>query len=287
MVVDTMRAALALGYHQAQPMRLATAVMPAANGLIPRVDGVIPRIGSSITTEGITVVNYFESQGIATTAAAEAIARSRNKWRSLEIMQAAALPVPRTTLVGNQEELESAIDAVGGYPFLVKLNQGTHGRGVWLVSNLATAVAIFHILQRRSHLMLVQEFIHEADGKDLRLIIVGDRCVAAMERRAPAGEFRANLHRGGKAVALTPGRELLDIAIQAAHSHGLGVAGVDILQSTRGPLLLEVNSSPGLEGIEGATGQDVATSIIQYLERKVGYMHRSGYRKRRRKRKRT
>lgn len=236
---------------------------------LPQIEAIIPRIGASTTAEGVEVVRFFESKGVPTTAGSEAIASSRSKSRSFEIMRAAGLPLPRTMSVTNRAQLQEAIKLIGGFPLLIKLNESTHGRGVWLVPNRATAEAVQDILRERGLTMLVQEFIAESDGADIRLIIVGDRCVAAMRRRAPAGEFRSNLHRGGSAVPLKPPDGYVDLAVRAARAHQLDVAGVDIIEAERGPLLLELNSSPGLEGIEGATGVDVAGEIVRFLEHRV------------------
>jgi len=234
----------------------------------PRVDAIIPRIGASITSYGVAVVQHYESRGVLTSASSRAIENSRDKLQSVKLMQAAGLPLPRTVLISRLPELLPAVEAVGGYPVVIKITRGTQGRGVILAENKATARAVLAVFFRHGQRpVLLQEFIEEADGRDVRLLIVGDRCVAAMERAAALGEFRANLHRGGVAAAYKPDAHVERLALRAAALHELGVAGVDLIQSQRGPLLLEVNSSPGLEGIERASGVDIAADIMRFLEK--------------------
>jgi ribosomal protein S6--L-glutamate ligase len=262
-VLDTMQVARLMGIAYRRP----------SNGRprrIPKVDGIIPRIGASITRYGVAVVRDFEARGAVTTASAEAIAHSRNKLQSLQLMVEAEFPVPRTELVSHPDQLGAAIDMVGGPPVVLKILKGTQGRGVILAPNLKIAQAVVILLLRHGQQqLLVQEFIEEAEGKDLRLLVVGRRCVAAMERIAPEDDFRANLHRGATATAVQPDEESARLAVQAAGLHGIGVAGVDIIPSERGPLLLEVNSSPGLEGIERTTRVDVAGRIVHFLEQEA------------------
>jgi len=261
-VIDTLHVARQMG------------LLPRASGSraprrLPKVDAIIPRIGASITPQGVAVVRTFEVHGILTTASSEAIAQSRNKLESWQLMESADLPHPRTALVTDPDELHAAIRQVSGPPAVLKILRGTQGRGVILAEDVNIARTVLSILFRHGQdKVLVQEFIAEAGGKDRRLLIVGGRCVAAMERIAPKNDFRANLHRGGTSRAITPDDETEALAVRAAAVHGLGVAGVDIIPSKRGPLLLEANSSPGLEGIESVTRVDVAREIVQYLERK-------------------
>lgn len=236
---------------------------------LPHVHAIIPRIGSSITPYGLAVVRQFEAQGVLTTATAIAIARSRNKLSSFQVMQTAGLPMPHTEVVNTAEDLEPAVEAAGGLPVIVKLVRGTQGRGVFLVSEFRVLEAIFKLLKRVRQEMLIQEYIHEAGGSDIRIIVVDDRCVAAMQRTAAEGEFRSNLHRGGSAKPLLLNQEMKEFAVRAAQAHGLSVAGIDILLSRRGPLFIEANSSPGLEGIERTTRADIAGEIIRYLEREA------------------
>lgn len=276
-IIDTMTVAVEMGL--AANGNQIKVVLPNKQGLyrrgtishnvqyVPSVDAIIPRIGTSITEYGLAVVRQFERQQIITTAPSEAIAQSRDKLRSMQLMVHHGLPVPKTAVIAQPASLFSAIESVGGTPVIIKLIQGTQGRGVILARNLATAAAVMHKIQSAKRQALIQEFIAESAGRDWRLIVVGDQCVAAMERQAVTeGEFRSNLHLGGTAVPITPDEETVKLAVAAAKTHGLPVAGVDILSSKRGPLLLEINSSPGLEGIEKVTGKDVAGSIIAYLE---------------------
>jgi ribosomal protein S6--L-glutamate ligase len=234
---------------------------------LPYVDAVIPRIGASVTQYGVAVVRRYEGRGTLTTASAAAILQSRDKLQSLQLMRGAGLPLPLTAVVSDADEVAEAVRAVGGPPVVIKVLKGTQGRGVILAENLPTVRAVVNVFFRhRQRPILIQEFIAEAEGQDVRILVVGNRCVAAMRRTAAAGEFRANLHRGGQAVALAPDREMRTLALDAAALHQLGVAGVDIILSQRGPLLLEVNSSPGLEGIEEASQVDIAAEIIRFLE---------------------
>ena len=208
------------------------------------------------------------------TASSDAIARSRDKLQSLQLMVKDGLPIPRTAIIAQPDALYAAVEAIGGLPAVVKLIRGTQGRGVFLAHQLSTIATLLQRVGELNRQAILQEFIAESRGQDMRLIIVGDRCVAAMERRAAPGDFRANLHRGGSATALEPDKSTVALAVAAARAHGLGVAGVDLLSSKRGPLLLEVNSSPGLEGIESATGADVAGAIIDYVEKMAAVKRR-------------
>ncbi len=239
---------------------------PGHLGPWPPLDAVIPRIGTSVTFYGLAVVRQFEAAGVFSAVSADAIARSRDKLHSLQVMAQAGLPIPRTAVVARPEALLAAVDAVGGLPAVVKLIRGTQGRGVLLAEHMATIAAMLQRAEELNQQAILQEYIAEAAGRDLRVIVVGNRPVAAMERHAPPGDFRANLHQGGSATAVTLDRATAALAVAAARAHGLAVAGVDLLLSRRGPLLLEVNSSPGLEGVEKATGEDVATAIVAYVE---------------------
>jgi len=270
-VIDTLAVAVEVGLvseRRSGPKLITSGPLGLTRmGHIPEVDAIIPRIGSSITFYGLAVVRQFEELGVLTTAVASAIACSRDKLQSLQHMSRAGLPIPRTAVIAQPKALFSAVHAVGGVPVVIKLIRGTQGRGVVLAKNLATAAAVLEKVHRARRQALVQEYLAESQGRDTRVIVVGDRCVAAMERIAGEGEFRANLHRGGSAIPITPDPVTSKLALAAAKAHGLDVAGVDLIHSERGPLLLEVNSSPGLEGIEGVTGVDVALEIINYLER--------------------
>lgn len=257
-VIETGLKQLQPGQHWAQPSQtIAT---------LPQMDAIIPRIGASITFYGLAVVRLFEAQGVVTVATSQAIAQSRDKLHSLQVMQYAGLPIPRTAIIADPSAISSVINTIGPPPVIVKLIQGTQGHGVFLIPNLSTTAAVLKKLRGLRKQALIQEYIPEANGQDIRVIVIGGRCVAAMMRIAPKGDFRANLHRGGTAVAYPLDAQTEKLAIAAAQAHGLGFAGVDIIQSKRGPLLLEVNSSPGLEGIEGVTGVDMAGEVIAYLE---------------------
>ena len=261
-VIDTLHVARQMG------------ILPRASGLrkprrLPKVDAIIPRIGASITPQGVAVVRAFELHGILTTASSDAIAQSRNKLESWQLMEGANLPHPRTVLVSEADQLHAAMREVSGPPAVLKILRGTQGRGVILADNDNIARTVLSILFRHGQdKVLVQEFIAEAEGRDRRLLIVDGRCVAAMERIAPEDDFRANLHRGGTSRRFIPDEQTEALAVRAAEVHGLGVAGVDVIPSRRGPLLLEANSSPGLEGIESISQVDVAREIVRFLERK-------------------
>ncbi len=233
-------------------------------------DAVIPRIGASVTFYGSAVIRQFEMRHIFTAVQSQALLRSRDKLRSLQILARAGLGLPKTVFTNYSREVNEIIQAVGGVPLVVKLLEGTQGLGVVLVENKKAAASVIEAFNGLKARIIVQEFIAEAQGADLRVLVVDGEVVGSMKRQAKEGEFRSNLHRGGTAhiVKLSPEEE--QAAIKAAASMGLGVAGVDMLQSKRGPLIIEVNSSPGLEGIEGATGTDIAGKIIQYLERNAG-----------------
>lgn len=230
-------------------------------------DAVIPRIGASVTFYGAAVVRQFEMMKVFTAVESQALIRSRDKLRSLQILSRAGLGLPKTIFMDYSKDTEGVVESVGGAPVVIKLLEGTQGLGVVLAENKKAAQSVieaFHGLKTR---IIVQEFIKEAKGADIRVFIVDGEVVGAMRRQAKEGEFRSNLHRGGTATVVKLSRAEKHAAITAAKKMGLGVAGVDLLPSKRGPLILEVNSSPGLEGIEGATKVDIAGKIFQYLEK--------------------
>lgn len=230
-------------------------------------DAIIPRIGASVTFYGAAVVRQFEMMKVFTAVESQALIRSRDKLRSLQILSRAGLGLPKTIFMDYSKDTEGVVESVGGAPVVIKLLEGTQGLGVVLAENKKAAQSVidaFHGLKTR---IIVQEFIKEAKGADIRAFIVDGEVVGAMRRQAKEGEFRSNLHRGGTATVVKLSRTEKHAAIMAAKKMGLGVAGVDMLPSKRGPLILEVNSSPGLEGIEGATKVDIAGKIIQYLEK--------------------
>lgn len=231
------------------------------------VNAVIPRIGASATFYGSAVVRQFEMMKIFTAVESQALVRSRDKLRSLQILARAGIGIPKSAFANEPKNIESVIASIGGAPCVVKLLEGTQGIGVILAENDKAAKSVIEAFLKLDANMLVQEFISEAKGADIRVFVVDGQIVGAMKRQAKEGEFRSNLHRGGKASVIQLSPEERATAIKAAKKLGLGIAGVDLLQSSRGPLVMEVNSSPGLEGIEGATGIDIAGKIIEYVER--------------------
>lgn len=233
------------------------------------IDAVIPRIGTAITFYGTAVLRQMELMGAYTPNGADAILRARDKLRCLQLLAAAGLPLPCTAFGDNPDDTGDLLSLLGEPPHVIKLNEGSQGQGVVLAEKRASSQSVIEAFRGLYANFLVQEFIAEAGGCDLRCFVVGGRVVAAMQRCAQAGEFRANLHRGGNAVAarLLPAERKL--ALAAAAALGLEVAGVDLIRSARGPLLLEVNASPGLEGIEAASGKDIASAVIGLIERKV------------------
>ncbi|WP_299393008.1 30S ribosomal protein S6--L-glutamate ligase [uncultured Gelidibacter sp.] len=237
--------------------------------VLENVDAIIPRIGSSVTFYGTAVVRQFEMMKVFSVVESQALVRSRDKLRSLQVLSRAGLGMPKTVFSNYTKDASEVIASVGGAPLVIKLLEGTQGLGVVLAETNNAAESVieaFHGLQAR---VIIQEFIKEAKGADIRAFIVDGNIVGAMKRQGKEGEFRSNLHRGGSAeiIQLTDDEE--NAALKAAKALGLGVCGVDMLQSARGPLILEVNSSPGLEGIEAATKKDIAKSIIRYIERNV------------------
>lgn len=236
---------------------------------IEDADAVIPRIGASVTFYGTAVVRQFEMMGVFSTTESQSLVRSRDKLRSLQVLSRARLGLPKTVFTNYSKDVGEVIDHVGGAPLIIKLLEGTQGLGVVLAETKNAAESVIEAFNGLQARVIVQEFIKEAEGADIRAFIVDGHVVGAMKRQGKEGEFRSNLHRGGSAsvIQLTDDEE--NAAIKAAKAMGLGVAGVDMLQSSRGPLILEVNSSPGLEGIEQATGKDIAKSIIRYIERNV------------------
>jgi ribosomal protein S6--L-glutamate ligase len=230
-------------------------------------DAVIPRIAASKTFYGTAVVRQFEVMGVFTANESQAISRSRDKLRCLQILSREGIGLPVTGFAHAIQDIDGLIDIVGGAPLVVKMLEGTQGIGVVLAETRQAAKSVIEAFRGLDANILVQEYIKEADGMDIRCFVVGDKVVASMKRQGAPGEFRSNLHRGGTAekIKLTP--EERSTAVRAAKAMGLRVAGVDLLRSNHGPVVLEVNSSPGLEGIEQATEVDVALKIIDYLEK--------------------
>jgi ribosomal protein S6--L-glutamate ligase len=271
------QACRARGHHVdvLDTLRFSVFVQPGSRPLhyddraIADYDAVIPRIGASVTMPGALVVKELEQRGVYTPAPARGIRASRDKLRSVQLLARHGIPVPPTAFACDPKSVHQAIELLGGVPVVIKLLEGTQGIGVILVESATTAEAIIETLRSKKHNVLIQRFISESRGRDLRAFVVGDRVVAAIRRIASGDEFRSNLHRGGHAepVVLDAAHEAA--ALAAARAHGLEVAGVDLLESASGPMVSEVNSSPGLEGVETATGVDAAGAIASWLERSV------------------
>ena len=234
---------------------------------LEKFDAVIPRIGASVTSYGTSVLRQFEMMGTYPLNESVAIARSRDKLRALQLLSRRGIGLPVTGFANKPDDIQDLIKMVGGAPLVIKLLQGTQGIGVVLAETRKAAESVIESFLGLNASVLVQEYIKEAGGSDIRCFVIGDKVVAAMKRQAKEGEFRSNIHRGGTAslIKITP--EERSTAVRAAHTMGLNVCGVDILRSNHGPVVMEVNSSPGLEGIEKATNKDVANLIIDFLEK--------------------
>jgi ribosomal protein S6--L-glutamate ligase len=231
---------------------------------VPRVDVVIPRIGASITGYGLSVVNQFDMMGVPVLNAAIPIARARDKLRALQLLSRFGIDIPRTVMCRYRDEVPLAVEQVGGLPCIMKLLHGAQGVGVLIASSMTEVEGMLDTLWHLGQEILLQELIAESRGKDVRALVVGDRVVAAMRRTAREGEFRSNIHRGGEGQAIELGREYVEAAVKAVRVIGLEVAGVDMLESRGGPKIMEVNSSPGFEGLERVTGQDIAGLYLEH-----------------------
>lgn len=236
---------------------------------LPYYDAVIPRIGASITFYGTAIVRQFEMMGTFCVNESVAISRSRDKLRSLQLLSRKGVGLPRTGFASKPDDIKDLIKNVGGAPLVIKLLEGTQGIGVVLADTNKNAESIIEAFMGLKANILVQEFIKEAGGADIRCFVVGDKVVAAMKRQGAEGEFRSNLHRGGSASLIRLTKEERATAANAAKVMGLNICGVDILQSNTGPVVMEVNSSPGLEGIETATDKNVAAIIYEFIEEKA------------------
>lgn len=230
-------------------------------------DAVIPRIGASVTFYGTAVLRQFEMMGVYPLNESVAISRSRDKLRALQLLSRKGIGLPVTGFAHRPDDVEDLIKMVGGAPLVIKLLEGTQGIGVVLAETTGAAESVIEAFMGMKANILVQEFIKEAGGADIRCFVVGDKVVAAMKRQGKEGEFRSNLHRGGTAnlIRITPAERAT--AVRAAKTMGLNVCGVDLLRSNHGPVVMEVNSSPGLEGIEAATGKDIASMIVDFVEK--------------------
>ncbi len=236
---------------------------------VPRADLVVPRIGASITNYGLAVVRQFDMMGMPVLNGAVAIARSRDKLRALQLLTRKDIDVPTTVCARSPAGVDSALELVGGCPAIVKLQQGTQGIGTMIAETPQAVASLLETLWAMGQDIVLQEYVRESRGRDVRAIVVGRRVVAAMRRTARPGEFRSNLHRGGLGVKVDLDERYTRAAIAATRVMGLEVAGVDMLEGKHGPKILEINSSPGLEGVERATRIDVATAIVQFAERFV------------------
>lgn len=234
-----------------------------------RYDAIIPRIGTSVTEVGCSVVRQFEAMGVPVVNPSSAILRARDKLRSMQVLSRLDVDIPKSMVIRRSAELDDALQLVGGVPCVLKLLQGTQGVGVMLVESREAIESVLQAFWSLGHTVLLQEFIKESKGKDVRAFVVGDKVVAAMRREAKLGEFRSNIHRGGlgRNVKLNPEEER--VVVQAAKAMGLGVAGVDYLESNQGPKIIEINSSPGFQGIEQATRADIAGAVVDYVQQLI------------------
>ncbi|MGB0750035.1 MAG: 30S ribosomal protein S6--L-glutamate ligase [Magnetospiraceae bacterium] len=236
---------------------------------LPSYDAVIPRIGASITFYGMAIVRQFEMMGTYTLNSAEAIGRSRDKLFAHQLLARAGIGMPVTGFAHSPSDVRDMLKSVGKAPLVLKLLEGTQGRGVVLAETQKAAESVIQAFRGLKANILVQEFVAESKGADIRCIVIGNKVVAAMKRQAEEGEFRSNLHQGGKATKVKISSEERAAAVRAAKTLGLRFAGVDLLRSNEGPKVLEVNSSPGLEGVETATGRNIAGQVIEYIEKSV------------------
>ncbi|QNL49500.1 30S ribosomal protein S6--L-glutamate ligase [Olivibacter sp. SDN3] len=248
---------------------------------ISNIDAVIPRIGASVTFYGSAIVRQFEIMGVISANPSQAITRSRDKLRCMQILSGASIGMPITGFARQTKDVDDLIKMVGGAPLVIKLLEGTQGIGVVLAETKKAASSVIEAFYGLGNNILIQEYIKESRGEDVRVFIVDGKVVGSMKRIAKEGEFRSNLHRGGIADTIRLTKAEKDTALRAAAELGLTVCGVDMLQSDRGPLVLEVNSSPGLEGIEKATGKNISASIIEFLEKR--YALRKPQKERRKK----
>jgi len=236
---------------------------------VANYDAVIPRVGASVTFYGTAVLRQFEMMGVYTPNSSDAVLRARDKLRCLQLLARESIGLPTTVFGDNPDDTADLLAMLGEPPHVIKLNEGAQGQGVLLAEKRSASQGVIEAFRGLYANFLVQEFVREAKGADIRCFVVGTNVVAAMKRQARDGEFRSNLHRGGSASAAELTERERETAIHAARTMGLNIAGVDLLRSKRGPLVLEVNSSPGLEGIEAASGIDVAGAIVEYLETRL------------------
>jgi ribosomal protein S6--L-glutamate ligase len=269
-VLDTLRCNMVLGRDRPRILYRGEEIQALD------VHVVIPRIGASITGYGLAVVNQLDLMGVPVLNSAIPIARSRDKLRALQLLSRFGIDIPRTVMCRYREEVAQAVELVGGLPCIIKLIQGTQGVGVMIANTAAEVQGMLDTLWTLGQEILLQELVAESRGRDVRALVVGDRVVAAMRRTARAGEFRSNIHRGGVAESLSLEREYAEVAVKAARVMGLEVAGVDMLEARTGPKIMEVNSSPGFEGLEAATGVDIASVYVQHAV-EFAHTRHSGY----------
>ncbi len=270
LVLDTLRCNMVLGRDRPRIFYRGEEVL--ATG----IHVVVPRIGASITGYGLSVVNQFDLMGVPVLNNAIPIARSRDKLRSLQLLSRFGIDIPRTVMCRYRDEVAEAVRMVGGLPCIIKLIQGTQGVGVMIANTMAEVDGMLNTLWTLGQEILLQELVGESRGRDVRALVIGDRVVAAMRRTAREGEFRSNIHRGGEASALELDREYAEAAVKATRVMGLEVSGVDMLEARTGPKIMEVNSSPGFEGLEAVTGVDIATLYVQHAVEYAHHRH-SGY----------
>ena len=237
--------------------------------IIQDVDAIIPRIGASITFYGSSIIRQFEMKKVYTTLSSLALVRSRDKLRSLQILSKAGVGIPKTAFTKYPKDIDNIIKQVGGTPLIIKLLEGTQGLGIVMAETKNAAKSVMEAFYGLNANFLVQQYIKESKGADIRAFVVGGKVVGAMKRQGKPGEFRSNLHRGGTSTVIKLSRKEKQTAIKAADALGLKIAGVDMLQSDSGPLVIEVNSSPGLEGIERTTGKDIAGAIVKFIEEQI------------------
>jgi ribosomal protein S6--L-glutamate ligase len=260
LVLDTLRCSMILA--KGKPRMMYRGVE------IRGVDVVIPRIGASITAYGLAVVTHFDVMGVPVVNAAQSIARSRDKLRCLQYLSRAGLDIPRTVMAHDRSNVRKLVEEVGGLPLIIKLLKGTQGVGVMIAHTLQEVQTIVDTFWDLGQEIVLQEFVAESKGKDVRALVVGEQVVGAMRRQAKReGEFRSNIHRGGEGQPIQLDAAYVEAAVTAARIIGLGIAGVDMLEGNEGPRLMEINSSPGFEGLEAATGQDIAGEMIDYALR--------------------
>jgi ribosomal protein S6--L-glutamate ligase len=256
LVLDTLRCSMILA--KGQPRMMYRGVE------IRGVDVVIPRIGASITAYGLAVVTHFDMMGVPVVNAAQSIARSRDKLRCLQYLSRAGLDIPRTVMAHDRSNVRKLVEEVGGLPLIIKLIRGTQGVGVMIAHTLPEVQTIVDTFWDLGQEIVLQEFVAESKGKDVRALVIGEQVVGAMRRQAKKGEFRSNIHRGGEGQPIQLQPSYIEAAVTAARIIGLGIAGVDMLEGHEGPRLMEINSSPGFEGLEAATRQDIAGEMIDY-----------------------